>query len=218
MCGQSSFINLRCCHLFATLWEISLTCMYMFRLDRRKPVENTCVRQSCHVPFSKFLAHPTTTATPRIEEVKETSCPLYSSWIECRSDGVTKTFLFALQRFEYQVSVEHNKNRTKQNITSKAKIWWESVLGGPKYGRMNRDLICVNWPGSKQLWSRSIYTDISGLVKYSCSQISVYHEPIHVNLKFGVFHRLKYVHENATCAKRKLMKSHFSILNTRFLK
>ena len=35
--------------------------IYMFRLDRRKPGENTCVRQSCHVPFLRLLTYPTTT-------------------------------------------------------------------------------------------------------------------------------------------------------------
>ena len=60
MCGQSSFINFQCCHLFATWREIPHTYMYMSRLDRRKLDENTCVRQSCYVPFSRFLAYPTT--------------------------------------------------------------------------------------------------------------------------------------------------------------
>ena len=31
--------------------------MYMRRLDQRKPGKNTCVRQPCHVPFSRFFAY-----------------------------------------------------------------------------------------------------------------------------------------------------------------
>ena len=37
--------------------------MYMFRLDQLKPGENTRIHQSCHVPFGRFLAYPTTTVS-----------------------------------------------------------------------------------------------------------------------------------------------------------
>ena len=43
--------------------------------------------------------------------------------------------------------------------------------------------ISVNWPGSKQLWTRPIYTDFNGAIN-SCGHILGHHEPIHV--KFGV--------------------------------
>ena len=59
ICGQSTFFSLRCCHLFLTWWEIPRTRMCP-RLDWQKLGENTCVRQSCHVPISRFLAYPTT--------------------------------------------------------------------------------------------------------------------------------------------------------------
>ena len=66
--------------------------------------------------------------------------------------------------------------------------------------------ISVNWSGSKQLWTRPIYTDFNGLIRYSCGYISGHHEPIHV--KFGVWGfflhvLLKYHHENAEMQKRK---------------
>ena len=51
--------------------------------------------------------------------------------------------------------------------TSTTQIWWESVHGGPKYGRPHEYLISpieisVSWPGSKQLWTRPIDTDFNG--------------------------------------------------------
>ena len=50
--------------------------------------------------------------------------------------------------------------------TSTAQIWWESVHGGPEM-LLHEHLISpieisVNWHGSKQLWTRPVYTDFSG--------------------------------------------------------
>ena len=50
--------------------------------------------------------------------------------IEYLSDDVTKTFLFAFQRFEYQISVERDEKPPKPK-------WWESVHRGLRYGSMN---------------------------------------------------------------------------------
>ena len=61
MCEQSTSISFRCCHSLATWWEIPHSYIYVCRLDRRKPAENTCVSQCCHVPFPIFLAYPATT-------------------------------------------------------------------------------------------------------------------------------------------------------------
>ena len=67
MCGQSTFISFQCCHLFATYWEIPLTYMYMCRLNQQKLGKNLCVRQSCHVPFSRFFAYSPTTGLKQTE-------------------------------------------------------------------------------------------------------------------------------------------------------
>ena len=75
--------------------------------------------------------------------------------------------------------------------------------------------ISVNWPGSKQLWTRPIYTISMGLIRYSCGHISGHHEPIHV--KFGVwgFFIMFYwniVMKMLKCKKENLMTSHLSTL------
>ena len=84
----------------------------------------------------------------------------WDSSIEYRSDDVTKNF-FCISAFWIPCL------GGAWWKTSTAQIWWESVHGGPRYGCMNTYIvlspieISVNWPGSKQLWTRPIYTDFN---------------------------------------------------------
>ena len=46
--------------------------------------------------------------------------------------------------------------------------------------------ISVNWPGSKHIWTRSVYTDFNAANEvHSCGYILGHQEPIHI--KFGVW-------------------------------
>ena len=110
--------------------------------------------------------------------------------------------------------------------TPTAQIWWEWVHGGPRYGHMNMYIgpteISVNWPGSKQLWTRPIYEpgqftliSMGPRYSYSCGHISGHHEPIHV--KFGVWGFFIMLFWNMVmkmlkCKKENMMMSHFSTL------
>ena len=44
---------------------------------------------------------------------------------------------------------------------------------------MSQSSVRVNWPGSKQLQTRPIYTACNELIKYSCGHIAGHHELIH---------------------------------------
>ena len=61
--------------------------------------------------------------------------------------------------------------------------WWPEIW--PYKYLISPIEISVNWPGSKQLWTRPIYTDFTGLIRYSCSHISGPHESIPT--KFGLW-------------------------------
>ena len=75
--------------------------------------------------------------------------------------------------------------------------------------------ISVNWPVPNS-YEPGQFTLISmGLIRYSSSHISVYHEPIHVILGvWGFFIRFYWniVMEMLKCKKENLMTSHFSTL------
>ena len=96
---------------------------------------------------------------------------------------------------------------------------WGSIIWLHEY-LISLTEISVNWSGSKQLWTRPIYTVFNGLFSCSCglfscswSRISGHHEPIHA--KFGVwrfFMLLKYGHKMLKRKKENLMMSHFSTL------
>ena len=113
-----------------------------------------------------------------------------------------KTF-FAFQRFGYHVSVEHDEK------TSTAQIWWELVHGGPEIWPheylISPTETSVNWPGSKQLWTRLIYTDFNGA---NYVFMRPYLGPPWTN-SYQIWcvrafhHVLKYGHENAEMPKRK---------------
>ena len=74
--------------------------------------------------------------------------------IEYRSDDVT------FQRFGYHVSVEHDKkNFHSPNLVGIAS-WGPEIW--PHENLISPTEISVNWSGSKQLWTRLIYTDFNG--------------------------------------------------------
>ena len=80
--------------------------------------------------------------------------------IEYRSDDITKNFFFLISVFWIPcIGGAWWK-------TSTAQIGWESVHGGPEiwpHGYLISPIeISVNWPGSKQLWTRPIYIDFNG--------------------------------------------------------
>ena len=79
--------------------------------------------------------------------------------------------------------------------------------------------ISANWSGSKQLWTRPIFTGFNGLIRYSCSHISGHHEPIHV--KFGVWEfflscSTEILSWKCWNAKKKIWWCHTSVLYTQF--
>ena len=84
--------------------------------------------------------------------------------------------------------------------------WWPEIW--PHEYLMSPIEISVNWPGSKQLWTRPIYTDFNGLIRYSCGHISGSHEPILT--KFGLWmffimlHRYM-VSKTLKCKKKKVV-------------
>ena len=89
-----------------------------------------------------------------------------------------KKLFFAFQHFGYHVSVEHAKSIHSPNLVGIGswgpEIWPHKYLISPIE-------ISVNWPGSRQLWTRPITLISMGLIRYSCGHISGHHEPIHVN-------------------------------------
>ena len=109
-----------------------------------------------------------------------------------------KTF-FGFQCFGYHVSVEHDEKHPQPKFGGNRFMGaWEYLISPIE--------INVNWPGSKQLWTRPIYTDFSGANK-------VFMQP-YLGLPWTnscqiwcvrVFHHvlLKYCHENAEMQKRK---------------
>ena len=135
-----------------------------------------------------------------------------AQWIiEYRSDDATKNF-FCISAFWIPcIGGERGKTTTAQ-------IWWESVHGAkekiwPHEYLISHTEISINWPGSKQLWTRPIYTDFNGLIRYSWGHISGHHEPIHV--KFGVWRFFIMFYWNTVmkvliCKKENLMTLHFS--------
>ena len=111
-----------------------------------------------------------------------------------------KTF-FGFQCFGYHVSVEHDEKHpqpTAQNSWG-PEIWPHEYLISPTE-------TSVNWSGSKQLWTRPIYTDFNGA---NLVFMRPYLGPPWTNSCqiwcVMVFHHvlLKYCHENAEMQKRK---------------
>ena len=69
-----------------------------------------------------------------------------------------KTF-FGFQCFGYHVSVEHDEKIHSPNWMGIGS--WRPEIRPHEY-LISPIEISVNWPGSKQLWTRPIYTDFSG--------------------------------------------------------
>ena len=138
-----------------------------------------------------------------------------------RSDDVTNFFFLFFFFFFLHFSVLDTmywwtmmKNIHSPNLVGIGswgpEIWPHEYLISPSE-------ISVKWPGSKQLWTRLIYTDFNmGLIRYSCSRylgspwtnscqiwcVRIFH---HVLLKYG--------HESAEMQKRKFddVKLQYSI-------
>ena len=68
-------------------------------------------------------------------------------------------FFFAFQHFGYHVSVEHDENIHSPNLV-RIGSWWPEIW--PHNYLISPTEISVKWPGSKQLWTRPIYTDLNG--------------------------------------------------------
>ena len=102
--------------------------------------------------------------------------------IEYRS--VTSSNFLFLHFIIFMTIFQQNmmKNPHKPNLTWIGS-WWPEIW--PHEYLISPIEISVNWPGSKQLWTRPIFTDFNGLIRYSCSHISGSHEPIPT--KFGLW-------------------------------
>ena len=72
---------------------------------------------------------------------------------------MTSQKTFGFQCFGYHVSVEHDEKHPQPKLDGNrfmgAQIWLHEYLISPMQ-------ISVNWSGSKQLWTRPIYTYFNG--------------------------------------------------------
>ena len=153
MCRQSSFISCRWCQSFATWWEIPHTFMYMFRLDRRKSGENTCVLQCCHVPFSRFLAYPTTTASFRRTFFPWGFTPVYSR-------GSTLPYCIIIGQIMATIGIEYGPKVCPEQFEifvlgeiSKLSVTFRTTAKMIRVGDFNCNMLKPNERGWKKLQS-----------------------------------------------------------------
>ena len=82
------------------------------------------------------------------------------SWnIEYRSDDITKNFFSHFSVLDTMYRWSMMKNIHSQNLV-RIGSWWPEIW--PHEYLISPTETNVNWPGSKQLWTRPIYTDFYG--------------------------------------------------------